>query len=45
MSIILRSNQRYAMALGRDGDKLLITSDAYLHIVGDTGEYLAIRGV
>lgn len=45
MSIILRSNQRYEMALGRAGDKLLITSDAYLHIVGDTGGYLAIRGV
>lgn len=43
MSIILRSNQR-----GRDGrarDKLLITSDAYLHIVGDTRGYIAIRGV
>lgn len=33
------------MALGRAGDKLLITSDAYLHIVGDTRGYLAIRGV
>lgn len=33
------------MALGSAGDKLLITSDAYLHIVGDTEVYLAIRGV
>lgn len=33
------------MALGSAGDKLLITSDAYLHIVGDTEGYLAIRGV
>lgn len=33
------------MALGSAGDKLLITFDAYLHIVGDTEVYLAIRGV
>lgn len=33
------------MAHGSTGDKLLITSDAYLHIVGDTEVYLAIRGV
>lgn len=33
------------MALGSAGDKLLITSNAYLHIVEDTEVYLAIRGV
>lgn len=33
------------MALGSAGDKLLITSNAYLHFVEDTEVYLAIRGV